>query len=218
MKKIDLVVATRNRLNKLKRMIESVPDLDYLRINIISDADKITTKYYLNDGLIESERFKLFHMSNQSGAVICRNYVFSKCEDGVLYATDDMTFDDGSIQVALKTFNGVFNDDDGVVGFVQIPKQFHPTGVALVGKKFLDRYPRKQLFNPGYFHFACQEIHWLAKKLGLFYQEKEAGIHHAHPAFFKDQMDRTHQEARIHRKRDHDLIAERQRKGLIWGM
>lgn len=218
MKKIDLLIATRNRLEKLKRTITSVPQLDNLRINIICDADKITAKYYMDNGLFSSERFKVFLIPHHSGAVACRNYVIPKCEDGVLYATDDIIFESNSIENAFNIFNKKFPDDDGVVGFI-ITKvsNYHPTGVALVGKKFIDRYPGRQLFYPGYFHFSCQEILWHSEKLGKFYQEKTSIVQHFHPDFHRQEMDDTHREARIHRKRDHDLIKLRQQKGLIWG-
>jgi hypothetical protein len=78
----------------------------------------------------------------------------------VLYAVDDIEFQDDAIDNAMKEFNDRFKDDDGVIGFTQIGvRDFHPSGVGLVGKKFLDRYPGRKLFNPMYYHFACQEIH-----------------------------------------------------------
>ena len=193
MKNLDIVIATRDRYEKLKRALNSIPKKSFIKINIIIDK-------------------------GCNGAVYCRNLVIPKCEDGVLYATDDMTFEPNAIENALSAFNRKFPDDDGVVGFVQIPDNFHPTGVALVGQKFLQRYPDKQLFNPEYFHFACQEIYWLASRLGKFHQEPTAIIRHYHPAFFKEEMDKTHQEARIHREKDHALMRERQAKGLIWGL
>ena len=217
MKYIDIVIATRNRYKKLMRVIRSIPEKEFISTWIIFDGDvknfnKMCNAKWGNREIITDLSFK------QRGAVKSRNDIISfYSEDGILYATDDMTFEPDAIENAINAFNSHFPDDDGVVGFVQIPDNFHPTGVALVGQKFLQRYPSKQLFNPEYFHFACQEVYWLASKLGKFHQEPTAVIRHYHPAFFRDEMDKTHIEARKYREKDHALMRERQAKGLIWG-
>ena len=214
MKRITIVIPTRNRLGKLKRTLHSIPELDYVDISIICDGDENTfSKLSTYDRKITSV---LVH--HQRGAVHCRNLITKSVEDGVLYATDDVVFQEGSIQHAFKCFNKNFPDDDGVVGFVQEGNQFNPTGVALVGQKFLQRYPGKKLFYPGYFHFACQEVYDLCQKLkGKFIQDTKAGVFHYHPVNFNGEMDQTHYDARVRKKEDHDLIRERKEKGLIWG-
>jgi len=187
-------------------------------INIVCDHDEQTFQFLANNLKKYSFGLNIFNMAKQKGAVYCRNMVIQNTHDGVLYATDDMTFDPGSIRQAFRSFNHRFKDDDGVVGFVQIPNSFNETGVALVGKKFLDRYEKRQLFNPQYFHFACQEVHWLAKHVGKFYQDKKAIIFHYHPVFFRKEMDQTHIEARKHKAKDMALIRERAKRGEIWAL
>jgi len=213
LKYIDIVIATRNRYEKLMRTLNSIPNKPFIHTTIICDGDMDTFNKLAGNPKVE----RLISVPEKVGAVSCRNMATELSEDGVLYATDDMTFESNSIENAFKAFNSHFPDDDGVVGFVQIPKEFHPTGVALIGKKFIDRYPDRKLFNPEYHHFACQEIHWLASMLGKFHQEPTAVIRHYHPAFFRGEMDKTHIEARKYREKDHSLMRERQNKGLIWG-
>jgi len=219
LKHIDIVIATRNRYEKLKKMLKSIPDEPYIETMIICDGEDNTLDKVLEEAeIMEKLNIGMLYADrNHKGAVFCRNYAIQYCEDGILYATDDMTFEPNAVENAFNAFNRKFPDDDGVVGFIQIPDNFHPTGVALVGQKFLQRYPNKKLFWPGYYHFACQEVYWLASKLGKFHQEKTAVIRHYHPDFFKNEMDETHREARIHRQKDHDLIMKRMAKGLIWG-
>jgi hypothetical protein len=214
---------------KLLKMIESVPTVpdSEITIEIIFDGDSQGYNELfdseLNRNSLKGNMLGIDISSDHIGAVACRNHVISKvsplfgerCTDGVLYATDDMTFNQGAIENALKAFNEHFPDDDGVVGFVQEPNSFHPTGVALVGKKFLERYPDKQLFYPKYYHFACQEIYWLADKLGKFYQCKDAIITHKHPSANPELIDETHNEARLHKADDMTLMKDRQAKGLI---
>ena len=214
MHNLTVVIPTRNRLVKLEKTLESIPQLDYITTHVICDGDKDTFNF-LNDNY--SIRTTL--INEHMGAVFCRNQILQHCNDGILYATDDVIFHTNSIQNAYKTFNDTFPDDDGVVGFVQEPGEFHPVGVALVGQKFLSRYPNKQLFNPGYFHFACQEIFWLCEHLGNhFIQDPLAVLTHKHPCKFREEMDQTHRDARIRRQEDHKLIKDRQVRGLIWGM
>lgn len=224
MKRVDLVIPTRNRLEKLKRTLMSIPLVPWLYVHIVCDGDRVT--YGALDTDNSSLNLTKTLIGNHVGSVGARNAVIPKCPDGVLYGVDDIDFLPGCIEAALEAFNAHFSDDDGVVGICQVDhKNWHPTGVALVGKRFLDRYPGRRLFNPGYWHFAAQEVGWLADKLGRFYQCPEAKIRHYHPDFGRSgkvdphlaTWDQTHKEARVRGVADRALRAERQRKGLIWG-
>ena len=219
MKNIDIVIPTRNRYEKLIRTIESIPSSEHIGVNIICDGDEETYKKLMKCDKHFFRKIKAVILEEKHrGAVYCRNkFISGNCTDGVLYATDDIVFEPGSIENAFKAFNSHFPDDDGVVGFIIDLPDWHPTGVALVGKRFLDRYPGHQPFYPGYHHFSCQELYWLSSKLGKFHQEKNAIVKHYHPGFFSNAMDETHREARIHTERDHALIESRQAEGLIWG-
>lgn len=215
MKQITIVIPTRDRIKKLKKTIESIPFEWWIDILIVCDGDRNS---YNTIKSWHDQQIDVRLVEENKGAVYCRNSVMQEIKDGVLYATDDIIFEPNSIENAFNAFNAHFPDDDGVVGLVitKVPN-YHLTGVALVGKKFLDRYPNRELFYPGYFHFSCQEVYWLAKKYGKFHQEKTAVVQHYHPSFHKEEMDETHREARIHKARDMALIKERQAKGLIWG-
>jgi len=219
MKHITILIPTRNRIEKLKKTLVSIPKLDYIDTIVICDNCYDTLEFVrkLNNPKIFPAvvvpRYGTF-----GGSVVCKNTYSSDVQDGLLYATDDVIFRENAIQNAFECFNKNFPDDDGVVGFVQEGNAFHPTGVGLVGQKFLQRYPDKKLFFPGYFHFACQEIHDLCQKLGgKFIQEKQASVLHKHPCNFREEMDQTHIDARIRKREDHALIKERKAKGLIWG-
>jgi len=213
MKKIDLIVATRNRREKLLKMLGSLPASDYLDVRIICDGDQETY-----DFLKDNPCYSVELTENHVGSVACRNMLCGKVNDGLLYATDDIVFENGSIEAAFDMFNKFFpDDDDGVVGFVQ-NRSFHPTGVALVGQKFLQRYKVKCLFFPGYFHFAAQEIYNHATRLNKFVQCQDAKVFHYHPCFMKDQHDQTHEDARLHKREDMQLKKQREAAGLIWGI
>jgi hypothetical protein len=217
---IDVVIPTRGRIKKLERTLATIPGTVRgipVVIHVVCDGDKETEKW-----CIECDRdLAVYFLPGHNGAVKCRNHVIRGCTGAVLYATDDIEFNPGAIGWAWASLNEHFPDGDGVIGFHQEGNKYHPTGVALVGQKFLLRYPNKELFNPQYFHFACQEIYWLADKLNRFKTEMKAAIYHWHPATHKDEpraeVDQAHIDARIHKQRDMNLIKARQAAGETWG-
>lgn len=216
MNHVCLVIPTRNRLAKLLRTLSTAPDVPWLHVVIVCDGDKETF-----DALSAKPpypRFEAHLLPKHSGSVVARNSVIPQCPDGVLYGVDDCDFLPGCIEAAFAAFNEHFPDDDGVVGICQAGHHnWHPTGVALVGRAFLDRYDGRRLFCPEYYHFAAQEVGWLANKLDRFYQCKEAQIHHYHPGIQDVPADTTHREARQHRVRDRAIRAKRMEEGRIWG-
>ena len=214
--KTEIVIATRNRYDKLVKCLDSIPA--QYPIHLICDGDLGTYRRLLAG---KRNFASLLYNEISVGAVASRNILFQYCFGNVIYATDDMTFNEGSIEEAESMLLEHYPDTDGVIGFTQTGnKKFHPSGVALVGQKFFFRYPGKQIFNPNYYHFACQEVYWFADKLGKFYPSDTAIINHMNPMVEgqKHYMDQTHHDGRIHRKRDHDLINSRMKAGEIWGM
>ena len=219
MKHIDLIIPTRNRWEKLQRCLRSIPgELPQIGLNIIiiCDGDRATCQKLIeqNDTRIK----RVIFVRDHSGSVYCRNLVTQCAEDAVLYATDDIEFKPGAIEAAAEAMHKHFPDDDGVIGFNQIDGHgFSKSGVALVGQKFLRRYPNRKLFYPEYFHFSCQEIERLGNHLGKIYLEEKAKLVHYHPSFNHNEVDSTHKDARIRRRADLDISLPRKRKHEIWG-
>jgi hypothetical protein len=214
---IDLIVATRNRAEKLGRMLDSVPTSaggKPINIKIVFDGDFKTGEIYEHDPRIA----QIFFTPSRVGSVAARNVVTPMSEDAVLMAVDDIEFAPGSIDAAVTAHESHFPDGNGVVGFNQanLPN-FSWSGVVLMGQKFLLRYPGKKIYYPGYHHFACQEIEWLAESLGKMHREPAAILTHYHPSMLGLRPDRTHKEARTFRHQDLLLCRERARAGQTWG-
>ncbi len=214
MNHITIVIPTRNRWERLRAALGSCLEEPNVDIVVVCDDDAETLERLKT---INAHNLAAFNVTVHSGATFCRNKAMHTVSDGLLYATDDITFEPGAIKAAMDTFNDYFADDDGVIGFTQ-DQPHHPTGVALMGRVFRGRYPDGKPFFPAYWHFAAQEVYWLASALKKFAIEPKAAVKHLSPNQFKDLMDQTHIDARLRKGNDMRLKAERKSAGLIYGM
>jgi hypothetical protein len=220
--RLDIVIPTRNRFGKLIEVLKTIPQYSFMELSLGFDGDRTSfEKFSKMWGYWKGKSAFTYFFADQTGSVNVRNYMTSKCPGSVLWATDDILFRKGSIESAWESLWREFPDGDGVVGFRQENARpagnFCWTGVAIMGPKFLKRYPDKMISYPGYFHFGTREIETLAKKLNKLYKDKNANIYHNHPDFYPKQMDTTHVEARVHQDQDVKLKKERVKQGLIWG-
>ncbi len=228
---VTVIIPTRGRWEKLMNTLDSIPSFPWLHICVVCDGDPITyenliAKCGFSHCMLTEDAEQNMEMGRivrllpvQRGSVFCRNYVLETIDfEYVLCATDDIVFDPLSIENAHSHMLSLFPNGDGVVGFKQKPHSFHETGVILVGRQWLKRYPDRHMYNPEYFHFACQEILWLTEKIGgKFFQSPDSYVVHLHPSFNKKLMDVTHIDARRYKDKDHILIGKRQKCGQIWG-
>lgn len=219
---IDVIIPTRYRPEKLAVCLDSIPrkaDGIPVRVIVIADADPATAR----DMIYHNRVDQLIYVLDHSGSVFCRNLAAQTAEDMVLYAVDDMEFKPGSIDSAARTLYGRYPDGDGVIGFTmenRVPKKGGSgiyAGVALVGQKFLQRYPNRKLFFPDFWHFAAQEIGNLAAELGRFYADPSAKFTHFSPGKTGQPGDRAHADGRLRKKEDTELRRRRSEAGLIWG-
>lgn len=212
--RITVLVSTRNRLGKLRRMLATLPAEagEYeVRPLVVCDGDETTYRSLPVDVatlLVPSWR----------GQTYCRNLALERTQGPVVYATDDILFRPGAIEAAAAEMARLFPAWDGVIGFTQEGNRFNPAGVALVGEPFIVRYPRRHVFFDGYFHFAAQEVHRAALKLGLFSLCAGAVVYHFHPANHPGEVDQTHMDARLRKARDMALKSRREKAGLTWGL
>jgi hypothetical protein len=201
-----LVFPTRGRIEKAKRTIASM-DSSRMKLSIISDFDG---KSAVEFGCPNTEK--------QVGSVMARNIVLNKLKGNAIVATDDVVFVKGAIDRVIDLFYDKFPDTDGVIGMRQSHEGHHPTGVVFVGDKFLDRYPKRWLYCPYYWHFACQEIQWHAEKINKFHYTDFVCLEHFHPGHYKDGIDKTHEEARVFKDKDKMIRSVRHEMGFIWGL
>ena len=224
MNHITLVVPTRNRLGKLKRMLDSI---EYEKINfpflivVICDADKATYKAMLRDERVSVA--KLVGNEIPKGSVFCRNVGTQLAIDGVSWGVDDVVYEPGFFNRAFVKYNSVFPESDGVLALnvlnnrTKVRKRTQSIcGLGLVGKTWLDRYPERKLFCPEYNHFSVQEVGRLGKKLNKLVLAEDLKLYHLSPAA-GEPADKTHIEARKNRQRDKQVSVRRHKEGKIWG-
>jgi hypothetical protein len=222
MRQIDIIIPSRGRLEKLKRLLATIPGQAFgirIVVRIVVDGDMETYLAFRDNSQVVTTYFEGHH-----GSVFLRNWTAGLCDDAVLFAVDDMEFRPGAIESAIRSMRERFPGGNGVIGFTQEGQaHFHPAGVVLMGQRFLQRYPEKKPYFPGYFLFACQEITWLTDAISkaegkeLFYLDPNAVILHNHPCEHPEEMDQTHRDGRIRKADDMALIKDRQAKGMIWG-
>jgi len=211
-----ILISTRGRLQKLRDTLASLPTQAagrFIEPLVVVDGDIETYRALIDEG-----RITTLYVPDHKGQTFCRNFALERTRAPIIYAVDDILFHPGAIKNAIEAMDAKFPAWDGVIGFTQKGNPFNPAGVALVGEKFLERYPKRHLFFAGYYHFACQEVHRAAEKLGKFFLHPWAEIYHRHPSHQPKEMDKTHLEARKFKAQDMTLKTERERKGLIWGI
>lgn len=224
MKKFSIVIPTRNRLKKLYNVLNTIPDSSFYDIKVICDGDKVTHKKLQKD----YPYVKSYYFEKHMGSVWCRNEIIKNEKDGVLPCVDDIIFPKNYFDYIFDLFNETFKDDDGVLGVRQQGKFFKaysPTGMALIGQKFLLRYPNRQLYYPKYYHFAAQEIYNLCKKIEeqtgkeIYLLADKHTVKHGKAIYNqKDFADRTHFDARVNKQKDLKEKAKLRKTALgTWG-
>lgn len=224
MNRIEVIIPTRNRLEKLNRCLATIPkkagDVD-IRVIVVCDGDARTAISLIKDERVD----QVIYVRDHVGSVYARNIATQAVEGHVICAVDDMEFMPGAIEEAYRVLMEKYPDSDGVVGFFRADRDYSKipkassgmyAGVALVGQKFLRRYPNRKLFCPEYFLFAAQEVTNLGTKLGKICVADNAKMFH-HAPRKGGGMDQTHIDGRQHRLIDRATKLKRSKSGILWG-
>ena len=223
MKSVVVMYPTRNRLAKLNRSLTSllspVPETP-IEIVVVCDGDPLTARALIDDPRVDL----VVYLRDREGSVYARNFISQTVEDGLICSVDDITFEPGAVDAAVHEMRRAFPDGDGIVGFKRADRDHSKMkvssgkygGVALIGQKFLCRYPNRKLCYPGYFLFAAQEMTNLGVKLDKIVVAEDARIYHHSPRKGGG-MDLTHIEGRKFRRSDRDIRKRRGELGKLWG-
>jgi len=157
-------------------------------------------------------------LKNTTGWLPAVNAALKDIDGYFLMGADDMLFKGGAIQKALDVMEREYPDRDGVVGFNQVTlEKFCEAAFVLMGDKFMDRFPDRQVYCPDYRHYyADTEFMKYAKSVNKFTYCKEAEVEHYHPVYTGKQ-DETNKVSRLSYKQDRQTASERSEKGFLWG-
>ena len=199
---------------------------------VIADNNDEETYNYIKNKY-KPEKVDCILSKNHRYVSGCWNYFtknyFYHIEDVMLWLVDDVELHPDTLEKAVRTFERCFPDTDGVVGLNHICPGHpnyngKPFAFNLIGKKFIERYPNRQVCCPDYtFWYQDEELYDYADSLIIrsgvsrFYFCKESLLNHYHPGFCKEE-DETHRISRGNiYSRDYETYRQRKIKKLTWG-
>jgi hypothetical protein len=200
--RVDIVIPTWRRPEKLARCIASIEHQTYPNIGIHAIED--------------TDRLFAFGVWNR----FLRTWKGGDC---FVYLCDDVELSPGCISAAISDLAQHWPDGDGMVGFHQSicgKDGWSASAMGLVGREFADRFPDRQLFCPDYTRFhADSELGAYARSQRRFSYCQAANLIHYHPAHVKSEMDETHRVVREPGAVAADKVSYEARKAgrLVWG-
>jgi len=221
--KLDIVIPTKWRKEKLDNclnaLLKSIHD-DTTDIYLyFSEEDE--AKMY-NQVFVGVENVKV-HLLDFEYRVppFWNTHLKNMTADGMCYMNDDVEVFEDTVEKIKLEFYRYFVDYDGVVGLNQLNlNEFQKVEGAfgVIGAKYADRFPDRQVFCPDYYRFYGDfELMKQAKEVGKFHFSHEAQLVHNHPCINKKFQDATHADVRKHIAKDKHTFKIRQARGLLWG-
>lgn len=180
---IHIIIPTLDRQGSLLQTLESIrqncSDVNY-RVTVTVDANE---QYYKNLLTMKAptKMFQVLYNEKRLGWGNSINKVLGLSDDDYYFsASDDLAFRPGALKKALAWMGRIFPSGDGVLGINQENlKHFCPAAFSLVGRKFINRFPARQLYFPLYRHFCVDSELWhYAKSEKRFFFFEEARVYH----------------------------------------
>lgn len=221
--KLDIVIPTLQRERKLRNCITSIEKAR-------KDNDVTVYLYFNNIEEIKAlqELLPFFRYSWIDASVLIEEYrvpAFWNAHlrrmraDAMCYLNDDVILFPDTIDKLMESYQKHFPDYDGILGINQsnLTSTSNKEGAfGVIGKKYANRFPNKQVFCPEYYRFyADYEVELYAKSIDKFIYDKEVKIVHLHGSFYGE--DKTHNSVRNWLITDRNIFKRRQKKKLLWG-
>jgi len=206
---INVIIPTYDRLESLKRTIKSIIEGGYkdIRIYIVIDGNN-ELRYTPSDSFIT-----IYRNEKRMDWIFSTNRILREMDeaDAAIYASDDLEFPPHGISKAMAALGEHFPDSDGLIGLKQSCAGVD-SAFGLMGKKFIERFPNKQVFCPDYIHYCSDtELGRFAKSIKKFHMCEGVALKH-------DRLkDKTRELGLKVYGTDRATKAERARKGFLWG-
>lgn len=234
---LAIVIPTYKRIKKLERCLNAI-EKSLGRADERDLLNKMAVYVYCDNNDLETYEWLIksnyncnvtpYLNENRLLAPGCWNKFFSDFNtiewDACQWLVDDVEVEEGFFIAVIETMQEHFPDYDGVIGTKQIcpgreDYTFKWYGQPLIGRKFAERYPNRQVCCPSYKHFfQDEEMYLYASSLDKFEHAKNAVMKHYHPNFVPSEYDDTHFIVRGNIKNyDYSMFEKRQKLNLIWG-
>ena len=214
MNKITIAIPTVSfdRLELLGEVIKSIKAGIYkdIYIAIVVDGNRklyeaIREKFPSFDGSILLNK-------KRRGWVASTNRVLREFEsEYYIYGSDDLIFPPDCIESAMEMMKKRFPDGYGVVTL----GRRHKAIFGLIGNKWVDHFPDRQVFCPFYTHYCADAEHTRfahAVKRFAFHPNRDTQVKHYRL------NDKTRRYSRRSRDKDRDLHKDRQARNRLWGV
>lgn len=224
--KLDIVIPTKNRINKLIQCLGSI----HQSLKLCKEYDVWVYVYYDNEVEYLRDReglgeylwiFPRLLNKPYKASEFWNDHIKKTEADAIMYLNDDVILEIECIKNSIESLIIHYPDLDGVIGIYQenIPNnQACPSAFGVIGKKFFNRFPDKKVFCEDYNRFYLDsELFLYSKREQKFFFDSTCRLKHLHPAFDSKQEDSTHFDVRTHLKKDKEMFILRQTKGYLWG-
>jgi len=195
------------------KVIESIQANTYKKIYIVVVVDGNSWLYMRLRQIATDLRWRdiLITLNDKRmDWVYSQNQALKKYDsDYYICSSDDFTFPPDSIKRGMERMKKRFPDSDGVVS---LWRRNNPI-VGIFGRKWVERFPDRKMFCPDYTHYCGDgECGQAAKMLGRLANTGGQRVRH------NSRKDETRSLSQKARRRDADLLIEREKMGYKWGV
>ena len=162
---IAIIIPTKDRLEKIKRCLVNLKEIDYPSVEIVVICDGDPTTYEELKKIVDPT-VKLYLTEHQE-LVKATRYGIEHCEsEFIVYYNDDMMMDKDCLSIGIREYKERFNGGEGLIGFDDGINKFIGA-VGLTTKKTIKKF---DAWNPIYIHFwADTELGVRTRNAGCFY-------------------------------------------------
>jgi len=205
---VNIIIPTWNRPKLLLQAIASITKSTYKDYSIIVIVDG---NLKLIDSLIKQPIMIIVNPTSRDWVYSVNRGLRLSVADAIMYAADDIVLTPSCLAIAVAALKEKFPDGNGLIGINQTVVGCS-SAFGLMGRKFVDHFPNRQVFCPDYIHLASDfEVGKYARANNIFYYCKEAVMNHYRL------RDETWQRVAKVKDRDLQIQAQRVEKKLIWG-
>jgi len=156
---IAVVIPTLDRAESLKQTIKSLKSSTFKQFQVFVVVDG--NREYYDHSYFYADQVSWILNKERIGWGKSINLICGTTEyDAYFSASDDLQFFPDTLAEAVAAMERKFPDLDGVIGINQNLQKFCPAAMNLTGRKFINRFPGRKLYNPAYQHFCVDSELW----------------------------------------------------------